>query len=152
MSPDPYSTFDAEADARRSHLRRGWYWGSQAFAERALNLGEAMLQKKRHRSSQGSQESRAHGEREAERLLREGLKAAGLRAAALPGIKGSDPRKVTIARVIWQKTTVRMEWIAAHLEMKSAANASQQLRREQTSAKNLPPELQRWLILSENVA
>ncbi len=44
------------------------------------------------------------------------------------------------------------KWIAARLEMKSAANASQQLRRQQTSAKNLPPELQRWLILSENVA
>ncbi len=36
---------DAEADRRMSSLRRGWYWGSQAFAEGMLKLGEATLKK-----------------------------------------------------------------------------------------------------------
>jgi hypothetical protein len=38
---------DAGVDARCSHLRRGWYWGSQEFAQRVLQLGEAVLKKKR---------------------------------------------------------------------------------------------------------
>ena len=29
---------DPELDARMSHLRRGWYWGSQQFAEEVLGL------------------------------------------------------------------------------------------------------------------
>jgi putative transposase len=58
---------------------------------------------------------------------------------------------VAIARVIWQKTTVSMDWIATRLEMKSAANASQQLRRPSIATNRLPTTLQRWL-LSENVA
>jgi len=143
---------EAELDARRSHLRRGWYWGSQAFAARVLQLGEATLKKARHRSTRTSAEARAHGEAEAERLLRGGLAAAGLSAQSLLASKGSDPRKVALARVIWQRTTVSMAWLARHLEMKSAANASQQLRRQKPTIKILPAALREWIILSENVA
>jgi hypothetical protein len=35
-----------EADARCSHLRRGWYWGSQVFAEEMLKMaGKALGEK-----------------------------------------------------------------------------------------------------------
>ncbi len=78
--------------------------------------------------------------------------AAGVVSRRLWQIGAPCRLSTSQARVIWQKTTVRMEWIAARLEVKSAANTSQQLRRQQTSAKTLPQELQRWLILSENVA
>jgi len=30
-------------DARCSHLRRGWYWGIQAFGEKMLKLAGAVL-------------------------------------------------------------------------------------------------------------
>jgi hypothetical protein len=36
---------------------------------------------------------------------------------------------VAIARKIWENTTVSMSWISEKLAMKSAANASQQIRR-----------------------
>jgi hypothetical protein len=54
-----------EDDARRSHLRRGWYWGSEAFAERMLRNGEAALRKTRSRGANASLEKQAHGEQEA---------------------------------------------------------------------------------------
>ena len=89
---------DADADQRCSHLRRGWYWGTQAFAERVLKLGEATLKRVRHRSYKASQERRAHGEKEAERLLRQGLAVADLEAQKLAELAGSEARKVAIAR------------------------------------------------------
>ena len=36
---------------------------------------------------------------------------------------------MALARVIWQRTTVRLPWLAEHLALKSAANASQKVRR-----------------------
>ena len=104
-----------EVDRPRSHLRRGWYWGSQQFAQRVLELADAALRKQRHPSGRTGGESKAHGEAEAGRLLREGLRAAGLKLPDLPRLKGSDARKVAIARVIWQNTSVQMGWIAEKL-------------------------------------
>jgi hypothetical protein len=137
-----------EADGRRSQLRRGWYWGSQAFAERMLAVGEAVLKKKRHRSYRASLESRAHGEREAQRLVGEGLEAAGIQSQDLAALKGSDARKVAIARKIRQRTTVNMSWIAQHLCMRSAANVSQQLCRKPAPVQAMPKRLKQWLLQS----
>ena len=67
-------------------------------------------------------------------------------------IKGSDSRKVAIARVIRQRTTVSMTWIAEQLSMRSAANVSQQIRRQPPNAKNLPKPLKTWINLSRFVA
>ena len=143
---------EPEGDARRSDLRRGWYWGSQAFAERMLKMGEAVLKKPRHRSARASQEKRAHGEQEARRLLAEGLAVAGLSEAALKKLPGSDARKVAVARVVWEQTTVDMTWLAGHLHLRSAANASQQIRRHRQHPQKMSKPLQRWMLQSENVA
>jgi hypothetical protein len=42
-------------------------------------------------------------------------------------VKGSDPRKVLLADLLWRRTVVSQEWLAEKLQMKSAANVSQQL-------------------------
>ncbi len=63
----------AEVDHRASNLRRGWYWGSQAFAEKMLKLGKMALKKNRRSQEYGSSsEVKAHGLQEAERLLAQG--------------------------------------------------------------------------------
>ena len=134
----------AEADARASHLRRGWYWGSQEFAERMLKLGEAVLKKTRHRTFRASQESRAHGEQEARRLIIEGLAAAGLTEEELAHLPGSEARKVAIARLVWEQTTMDLKWIAERLALRSPANASQQIRRHRAAVPPLPSALKRW--------
>ncbi len=140
------------ADARLSNLRKGWYWGSQVFAKRLLELGEATLKKTRNRGYSASQESRAHGESVALELLERGCDAAGLNADDLRELPGSDKRKVAIAAVIWQNTTMSMRWIAEHLSMRSAANASQQIRRYRVTSPSLPKNLNHWVRQSINVA
>jgi putative transposase len=136
-----------DVDARGSNLQRGWYWGSQAFGQRMLKLGERLLKKRRHRSYKGSAESRAHGEQEALRLLEEGLEAAGLTKEDLAKSPGSEVRKVAIARVIWDRTTVGMPWISEQLAMRSAGNASAQIRRMKkmkNRKQDLPAALREW--------
>ena len=120
-----------DVDARCSHLRRGWYWGSQEFASKLNKLSEKLM-KERKRSSRAYRKTpqvTAHSEQQAERWLDEGLTAAGLVVKDLSGLKGSDPRKLVLAEILWKRTTVSQEWIAEKLSMRSAANVSQQLRR-----------------------
>ena len=138
-----------DVDARCSHLRRGWYWGSQEFAGKLRRLSEKLM-KQRKRSSRACRKTpqmAAHSEEQAKKWLAEGLIAAGLMAKDLPALKGSDPRKLALAEVLWKQTTVSQEWIAEKLSMRSAANVCQQLRRfnrVKTNAK-LPPEMQNLL-------
>jgi hypothetical protein len=120
-----------EADARRSDLRRGWYWGTQQFAERMLQLAQAPLRRVRSRSYRAAPLNQRHNEQRAEELLEEGLRVAGLSHQELEMLPGADPRKVAIARVIWEQTTVGQGWLAERLAMGSAANVSQQIRRNQ---------------------
>jgi putative transposase len=118
-------------DARSSHLRRGWYWGTQAFGEAMRKLGSVLMRKAspKSRGYRTNPHVTEHGEKQAEIWLKAGLKAAGLKASDLVGLKGSDARKLMLAELLWRRTTVSQEWLAEKLAMKSAANVSQQLRR-----------------------
>jgi hypothetical protein len=73
-------------------------------------------------------------------------------AINLPSLKGSDPRKLALAELLWKRTTVSQEWIAKKLSMRSAANVSQQLRRfnrVKTQSK-LSPEMRTFLYEASN--
>ncbi|MFZ4594238.1 MAG: transposase [Verrucomicrobiaceae bacterium] len=137
----------AEEDARCSHLHRGWYWGSQAFADKVLALAEPPMQGKKARDYRSAAASKAHGLAQAEKWLREGLDAAGLDAATLGELKGTDPRKVALARLLWEHTTASQRWIAEQLGISSAANVSQLLKRtaKASSAAKLPGAFAAWL-------
>lgn len=121
----------AEVDARCSHLRRGWYWGTQGFAEKMRKMAQRWVKKKKPKSRayRGISEVREHGEKQAEKWLKAGLEASGLKRAELHSLKGSEPRKLLLADVLWRRTVVSQEWLAQRLRMKSAANVSQQLRK-----------------------
>ncbi len=140
-----------EMDARCSHLRRGWYWGTQAFAERLRHWVAGVLKSEkapRSRAYKHSPQARAHGLEEAEGYVREGLAAAGLNEADLATLKGSDVRKVLLARLVWKRTTARQEWIARKLHMGSGTNVSQQIRRLEkagVSKGKIPKELRQFL-------
>ncbi|MEY5011076.1 MAG: hypothetical protein RLZZ253_2215 [Verrucomicrobiota bacterium] len=118
-------------DARCSHLRRGWYWGGQAFLAKLNQLAKKPIKERvgTTRDSRRSPQVKSHGEEQAERWLEEGLKTAGLDVKDLRALKGSDPRKLVLAELLWKRTTVSQEWLAEKLSMRSAANVSQQLRR-----------------------
>jgi hypothetical protein len=101
-----------------------------------LKLGQKLINKGKSREYRRSPQKLAHGEREAERLVAEGLKAAALPESKLAELKGSDPRKVALGMLIWKTTAVSQEWIARRLQMKSAANVSQFLSRTRSGKNN----------------
>ena len=103
----------AEADARCSHLRRGWYWGSQAFAERLANGLKTAVKRFKSRGSRSLPERRSHDQAQAEEWLRDGVQATGVDLKEFRALRGSDPRKVALARLLWEHTTVGQEWIAS---------------------------------------
>jgi REP element-mobilizing transposase RayT len=145
--PDP----PPDTDARLSTLQRGWYWGTQAFAERLLTAGNTILKHPRNRAYKAASESRAHNQRQAQRLLQQALHIARLRPIDLNALPGSDPRKAAIAELIRSKTTVSMAWLSDHLAMRSPANTSQQIRRQQSSPRPIPKPLKTWIAQSRNV-
>jgi hypothetical protein len=116
-------------DARLSHLRRGWYWGSQAFSETAMELGKLQLQSRADPTLRATLLRHAHDEDAAEGLVTEALGCLGLGPEELIRLNGSDPRKVAIAAGLKRNTSVSLAWISGRLRMKSAANVSQQLRK-----------------------
>jgi len=132
-------------DRRRSHLRHGWYWGSQAFAERILKLAEKKIVSRKNRTYRSGAIAHAYDGAEAERLLGEGLAAAGLEESVLSCIPGSDARKRALANLLLERTLVRQSWVAERLAMGSAANVSQQVRRYRIKKPKLPPKLQAYL-------
>jgi REP element-mobilizing transposase RayT len=119
-------------DRRCSHFRHGWYWGSQAFAERMLKLARKGLTARKNQTYQSAAVAKAHDQVEAKRLLEEGLAAAELQPDALGRLPGSEIRKVALADLLLRQTLVRQSWIADRLGMRSAANVSQQVRRFRT--------------------
>ena len=132
-------------DARQSHLRRGWYWGTQEFAEKMLALAARLAPATGNRNYRSSPLRKAHDTREAERLLAEGLASAGLTSGDLEALPGSDARKVAIAGLIRRRCMVANGWLAERLKMSSAANVSQQLRRAAADRAKLPKPLREFI-------
>ena len=89
---------------------------------------------------------------EARQLVLEGMAVAGLTDEDLKAMPGSEPRKVAIAMVVWERTTVSMPWLAGRLKLRSAANASQQIRRQRARQPALARALQKWMLQSLNAA
>ena len=56
------------------------------------------------------------------------MKAAGLDWQDLKALPGSDARKVALAKVLREPTTVSLEWVARALCMGGAANAGHYVR------------------------
>lgn len=117
-----------EADARMSHLRRGWYWGRQEFGEKLRRMLGGRMDAPVSRAYQRTPERMAHGLERAEELIAWSLAILALSEEELRGLRGGDPRRVELARLIRQETTVSLGWIATRVGLKSAANVSQQLR------------------------
>jgi putative transposase len=136
-----------EMDARMSHLRRGWYWGRQEFAEKLRRLMGRRIQSAESRASLRTPQRASHGLEEAERLVLEGIKEAGLAMKELEALPGGDPRKVALGKLVRERTVASCGWLAARLKMRSAANVSQTLRRTEWKSllKRLPRTLTEYI-------
>lgn len=80
-----------------------------------------------------------------EQGVAEGMKRLELRAEELKTTAGSGPRKVVIAQAVHRQTALTGQRTAARLEMKSAVNVCQQVKRLRVGKLKLPKEAKRWL-------
>lgn len=132
----------------QSTLRRGWYWGSQAFAESLAESHGGEIKKKRSRNAHGSGLGRAHDEQEARRILQEGKEHFGVATRDLRRPRRGDLMRVAIAWALARHTTVPQRWIAEQLNLKSPANVSQQVRRfEGLKPRQLAKEIVNWKLI-----
>ena len=76
-----------------------------------------------------------HNEKEAERLLQQGLVCCGITEEELPELKKGDDRKKVIAWRIRKKTSVRTEWITTRLKMGVTSNFSCHVRAVEQSTR-----------------
>jgi putative transposase len=97
--------------ALRTALRRGWFFGGQAFREKLLGLVGGRLGQGELRRSDGysGKEVREHGEQRAERLLAAGLQVLGVDAEGLRGARCNDWRKGLLAGALQAETTVKLD-------------------------------------------
>jgi len=127
----------------QSTLRRGWYWGSEAFREKLLRLATPLGNPNRNYRS--SRQGRERREDEAKAMLHQGCKFFRLNCDEVRGLRRGDLRRVAIAWAIHRRSCVPQSWIAQELNLSSPANVSQQVRRfEKRSGKKLPRKIAAW--------
>jgi REP-associated tyrosine transposase len=124
-SPRRCGAITPEGQSLQSTLRRGWYFGSQAFRERLLALlpksdANVRLDQGQHYEAAALMSDAA--EERAESILIRELCAAGLIEQELSERPRSDPLKWKIARTMRTETTVSLKWIAGRLDLGSASN------------------------------
>ncbi len=121
-------------------LERGWYFGSQAFRERALEMAKALGHAlgRRRESYEGAKVQRAHGQGEAERLLIAAVAALGMREEELASRPRGDRRAGLVAGLLRRRATVSLAWVAGRLGLRNAANAAQAIRRAEAEATAQP--------------
>lgn len=111
-----------------STLSRGWYWGSESFKERLINITSPKA-KGESRHYRSAPEIREGELQRAENWLKRAMGELGITEAELEVTPGSQREKVLLAAVLFSRTTLSQQWLAQRLHMKSAANVSQQVRR-----------------------
>jgi putative transposase len=116
-------------EAAMQAMRRGWYLGKETFKDRLLKLFDPSSGNAPSGRSRSGGEIRDHGEKEAARIVREGMKALGAPSAktALAAMGKSDERKIVLAGILRAKTSVSNEWIATKLVMGHPGSVSRML-------------------------
>jgi len=116
-------------DEATAAIRRGWYLGKETFKDRLLKfLDKTTLPVGGSRNRTG-EAFRDHGENEAERIARRSLKSLRIApgAEALAKLAKSDPRKVALAALLRERTSVGNGWIATRLAMGHPGSVSRLL-------------------------
>ena len=134
-----------------SRIQRGWFWGSEAFKETLLARVENE-DKRESRNYRSSETMRDHHEKQAMRIMEEASEFFGKSIPELGRVTRGDWTRAAVGWAIWKETVVTQVWIAEKLNLKSAANASQQIRRFALEPeKSLPKRIREWK-KSRNVA
>jgi hypothetical protein len=110
-------------------IRRGWYLGKETFKDRLLKLLEKTGQATGSTRNRTGEALREHGEAEAERIVRRAVKILSLPATmdAMAKLPKSDQRKVTVAALLRERTSVGNTWIATRLAMGHSGSVSRMI-------------------------
>jgi hypothetical protein len=133
---------EIDGQGLQSTLRRGWYFGNQAFRERLLKLADGALKKKASNPNYQGKELRDHGEKRGEAIVKKGLRLTGLKEIDLDVLPKGDARKALIALAVKRETSMPLQWIADRLRMgvttgmsRYASNAQKQIESSPKIAK-----------------
>ena len=110
--------------ATYDQIRRGWCLGGRGFRERMLTLLDKAAEKLSRAKQVDGPVRRSHDDREARRLKDAGLAYFNLTQSELADLRRNDPRKIMLARLIRQRTSVANAWIARELALGHASSVS----------------------------
>jgi len=111
----------------QSTLQRGWFFGSQVFKEKLLQLAEQALKASTKRSNQRpGDEVKEHSEQRAKALIEAGMSVCKLTPALLEALPFGNERKVLVALAVKRETTVPLTWIAEQLRMSTRSTVSRE--------------------------
>jgi putative transposase len=116
-------------EAAMQAIRRGWYLGKATFKDRLMKLMEKAGETSGGTRKRTGEALREYGEAGAERIVRRGAKILGLpaTAAAMAKLPKSDGRKVAVAAVLRDRTSVGNSWIASRLAMGHPGSVSRMI-------------------------
>jgi putative transposase len=120
-------------------IRGGWYLGEEGFKDKLLGLIDKAGAKVMKRGSIAGAAVRAHGESEAERIIRMVGAELGLPTGeeGLRALRKGDPGKVICAALVKGHTSMTNEWLAKRLCMGHPAAMSQLVNRMRKDPKML---------------
>ena len=98
-------------------LRRGWYFGSEEFRSALLNRLDGG-------AGRGRGMERMHDEREAKRIVKEGLEAIGGKKINLAKTAKGGAEKVALASFIRKRTMMTNGWLSKNLHMGDPSRVS----------------------------
>ena len=119
-------------------IRSGWYLGKETFKARLLKMLDKAIGKGTvNVKSLTGEALRDHGQKEAERIIREGLKTYGIKlgTTAFAEMSKSDPRKIVLAGLLRANTSVTNTWITEQLAMGHPGSVSRLLSAARTDRK-----------------
>ena len=116
-------------EAAQAALRRGWYLGEETFRDRLLDLADKAKGVKPRQRRQAAGLEKDHGEKDAERIVRELGPKLGLPPSVreLAELRKGDERKALLAAVLRKRTAVATQWIAQSLAMGHPGSVSRQV-------------------------
>ena len=127
-----------EVDERWKAIRRGWCLGDESFKKK-MTAEAGKVMKVSQRSSFSGEEAKLHGEQQAERFIREGMKVLRLNRNDLKAMKKSAEAKKALAWLVRKHTAVSNTWIGERLQMGSATNLSKLVREMDEGKGSLGP-------------
>jgi REP element-mobilizing transposase RayT len=119
-----YSDTPHDVDAQWADIRRGWCFGDDAFRDEMLDRLDGVIGGSGKRGSFSGEEARLHDEREALRLLNEGLALLGIESAELGNMRKNASEKQVLAWYLRSHTIVSSQWITEHLHCGHPCNVS----------------------------